>query len=259
MDWTNQVFEAGSKFEDQSGHVMILHKVGNLTMQLTNIGNGDTYVQFNTTDGCTLKIERDVPSEGVIRERLLALYPISNEQIRQREIDREQQLEKEREEAQDEIRMEREREEVQNEIRIFMRDFVGSIMFNIKEPIVNGQPVEQSEIVKDFSSLISSLLKVFVEAYNEIKDRKEFFSLVLNGLEHLHEQILTVLYSPEDLFPNITAKFFFEKDGKILLLINDEKEAVLKYQGQLQSNDTVLTPRAMKYIIIPNLRDVLGS
>lgn len=245
FDWLQTEFHSGSKFIDQDGNVILLHKVGAMTMQLTYIESGDAYVQFNTTTGTSFLASRDFQSDGKIKDKISQLVSVKNEFVEEED----EQLLNEQ--------LLKERESIENEIRIYLRDFAGALMFNIREPTLNGEIVEQSEIIKDFSSLINSLLKIFAGAYNEIRDRKKFFTLVLNGFQYIQGKINDMFSNPDRLFPDIIARFFLESDGSVTLVIGDEKEDVLQYEGHLQANNTVLSTKAMKYIIIPNLRDVL--
>jgi hypothetical protein len=243
-NWFETEFRSGSKFVDQDGNIVLLHAVGSMAMQFTYINSGDVYVQFNTINGSSFLPSRDLQADGRIKDRIFQLSPVDDGFEQEKEKREKEQLGKER-------------ENLQNEIRIYMRDFSGALMFNIKEPTLNGEVVEQSEIIKDFSSLINSLLKIFSEGYNEIRDRKQFFTLVLNGFQYLQDKIGDIFADSDRLYPDISAKFFLESNGQVTLVISDEKEDVLQYEGHLQANNTVLSTKAMKYIIIPNLRDVL--
>jgi hypothetical protein len=249
----NHLFKIGDRFSDENGATLLLHKVGASTLQLTDIESGDTYYQFLSKDGETLCINRDVSSDEHARQLIMSLSPILKTQ---KQTDLEEKLKQIA--LEEKTKHEKELESVTNEIRIFIRDFSGTMMFNVKDALVNGESVDQSEIVKDFSSLISTLMNTFADVYNNIKDRKLFFQLVLSGFEFIQNRIYEIFENSEYLNPDITAKFFFGDGGDVELIISDEKEDVLRYRGSLQQNDTILTTRAIKYIIIPNIKDIVG-
>ena len=254
MEWSETVYQKGSMFTDDGGNVFLLHSVGNSVMQLTDMETGDPLLQFHTTDGKSFCPLRDMPSESATRETIQKLRPVSDRRDTHQDKD-----------------------SLKDELVIHLKDFSGALMHSIKEQKVDGEVVHPSVIVERFTPFYSAITDIVSEMYAEIvrdnpKDapeestqpqrfhqrREYFFQRLYAGIESLKESMIATILDPESAYPDVVAKFYFSRDGQIRLIIRDEKEDVLQYEGHLQGNNTVLTTRAMRYIIIPNLVKVLN-